>query len=46
MYVSVSEVEYVCEHMHNYVHVCNRILCNGHISNRYIMYYINPLWDM
>ena len=36
MYVSVSEVEYVCEHMHNYVHVCNSLFCNGHIINRYI----------
>ena len=29
MYVSVSEVEYVCEHMHNYVHVYNGLFCNG-----------------
>ena len=38
--MSVSEDKYVCEHMHNYVHVCN-----GHIIyvTVHLMYYINPL---
>ena len=33
VYMSVSEDEYVYEHMHNYVHVCNNVTVfyNGHI---------------